>query len=162
MTGVELLAGAAVGYLIRKLRKVGGKADAEVDRVLDDGMDALHELISARLGSDGALERLRLEAQAGAETGLTVRRSEDAIAQVALDDPDFAARLQLLVEILDERAAAIGEAAGAGSTHNVISGTVHGSVLQGRDFTGSIAFGSAGPAALPGEDGQGKGAAPIA
>lgn len=157
MTGVELLAGAAVGYLVRKLRRVGGKADAEVDRVMDEGMDALHELISARLGPDGALERLRAEAQAGEETGLTVRRSEDSIAQAALDDADFAARLQQLVKSLDERAAVIGEAAGAESMHNVISGTVHGSVLQGRDFTGPITFGSAGSPASAGAGEQARG-----
>lgn len=165
VTGVELLAGAAVGYLVRKLRRVGGKADAEVDRVLDEGMDALHELISTRLGSDGALERLRAEAQACAETELMVRRSTDAIAQAALDDADFAARLEQLIDRLDEYTA--GQEDGSGSTHNVISGgTQHGPVLQGRDFAGPIAFGSAASGTAPADPGpgavgeEGKGTAP--
>jgi hypothetical protein len=172
VTGVELLAGAAVGYLVRKLRQVGGKADAEVDRVLDEGMDALHELITTHLGKDGALERLQADASAGIETELTVRRSADAIAQAALDDADFAARLRQLVDRLNEHAAATGQAAMIGSTHNMISGgTQHGSVFQGRDFAGPITTGPAihetAPAAGAGSDPdlgvegeRGKGPAP--
>jgi hypothetical protein len=162
VTGVELLAAAAVGYLVRKLRRVGGKADAEVDRVLDEGMDALHELISARLGRDGALERLQAETQASAETELTVRRSADAIAQAVLDDDHFAARLTQLVESLDERTSAIGEVWTSGSTRNVISGgTQHGPVFQGRDFTGPITTGPTRPSRPAAEDEPGKGSAPI-
>ncbi|MFC0037343.1 hypothetical protein [Actinomadura rayongensis] len=146
MTGVEVLAGVAVGYLVRKLRRVGGRADVEVDRALDEGMDALHDAVTRRLGQDDVLRRLEAEAADGAEpTALTVRRSGDAIAQAALDDPGFAAELEALVARLDELAAA--DALSAGSTVNTISGsTVHGPVIQGRDFTGPVTIGSPGPA----------------
>lgn len=156
MTGVEVLAGMAVAYLVRKLRRVGGQADAEVDRALDEGMNTLHEAISRRLGQDRALERLETEAADGAEpTELTVRRSTDAIAQAALDDADFAGELEALITRLDELAAASGQDTAAGSVHNtIIHSTVHGPAVLGRDFKAPITTRSAnatpGAAAGPG------------
>jgi hypothetical protein len=153
VTGIEVVAGMAVAYLVRKLRRVGDRADAEVDRALDAGMDSLHKAISRRLGHDQALLRLETEAAESAEpTELTVRRSTDAIAQAALDDPDFAGELEALVARLDELAAAAGQPPATGSVHNTIThSTVHGPTFQGRDFTGPITTGSpnAAPVAAP-------------
>ncbi|POM26746.1 hypothetical protein BTM25_11520 [Actinomadura rubteroloni] len=158
MTGVEVLAGVAVGYLVRKLRRVGGRADAEVDRALDEGMDALHGAITRRLGQDQVLQRLETEAADGAEpTALTVRRSGDAIAQAALDDPGFAGELEALVARLDKLAAAADPAPSPGSTVNTVShSTVHGPVIQGRDFTGPVTIGSQGTTSAADEAGAGK------
>ena len=145
MTGVELLAGAAVAYLVRKARRVGGRADTEVDRVLDEGMDALHELVTAKIGDDSALKRL----EAGSDTERTQRRVADAIADAAEDDEAFAARLSELVESLRSRDGG----AAPGSVHNVISGgTQYGPAVQGRDFSGPITTRS--------EADKGKGPAP--
>ncbi|MDC2960414.1 hypothetical protein PO587_38925 [Streptomyces gilvifuscus] len=102
MTGVELLAGAAVGYLVRKLRRVGGRADAEVDRALDAGMDGVHDLLSTKLGQDRAVEALQAQAESpGSELSeRTVRRVVDVVADEIEADPEFARQLRLLVEEL--------------------------------------------------------------
>jgi hypothetical protein len=107
MTGVEVLAGAAAMYLVRKLRRVGGRADAEVDRALDAGMDAVHDLVTGRLGQDPAVTALRELAPAGKESERTVRRVTDAIADAAEADPDFAERLARLVHELRSRENAV-------------------------------------------------------
>jgi hypothetical protein len=140
VTGVEVVAGAAAVYLVRKLRRVGGKADAEVDRALDEGMNALHEAISRKLGPDQALARLETETADGGEpTELTVRRSTDTITQAAMDDSGFAGELKALVARLDELAAAAGQSPATGATINTITNsTVYGPTFQGRDFTGRI------------------------
>jgi hypothetical protein len=103
VTGIELAAGAAVGYLVRKLRRVGQQADAEVDRALDAGMDAVHDLVTTRLGSDPALEVLTEQAAVGPVSDRTIRRVTDAVADAAEADPAFAERLRRLVDDLQSR-----------------------------------------------------------
>jgi hypothetical protein len=115
---------------VRKLRRIGGRADAEVDRALDAGMDAVHDLVSARLGEDPALAALEEQVPAGGESERTVRRVTDAIADAAETDPRFAARLGRLVEELRAR-----EQAGG----SVASG--ERSVAMGGDNTGIISTG---------------------
>jgi hypothetical protein len=97
MTGIELVAGAAVGYVVRKLRRVGERADGEVDRVLDAGVDAVHELVSGALGGDPALAALEAQAREGGVTERTVRRVADAVADAAEADPAFRERLEARV-----------------------------------------------------------------
>jgi hypothetical protein len=135
MTGVELLAGAAVGYLVRKARRVGGRADAEVDRALDRGMDALHDLVGGALGEDGALALLEEQAQSGAESERTVRRATDAIAEVAESDAGFAERLEALVADLDRHEGTLG----VGARSVVASG--ERSVAVGGDVSGIVSTG---------------------
>jgi hypothetical protein len=108
MTGVEVLAGAAAMYLVRKLRRVGVRADAEVDRALDAGMDAVDDLVTAKLGGDPAVTALKELAPAGKESERMVRRVTDAIADAAEADPDFAERLARLVHELQSREKASG------------------------------------------------------
>lgn len=138
MTGLELLAGAAVGYLVRKARRVGRRADAEVDRALDAGMDALHEAISRALPDDPALVRLQQQAQAGdgEVPERTVRRATDAIADVAEEDREFAERLRELVEALQRQE----QAAGAGGVNASGGATAAGrDVVQHAETGGVIA-----------------------
>ena len=97
MTGLELIAAAAVGYLVRKARRVGVRADAEVDRALDAGMDALHQAVSTALGEDSSLILLNDQLAAGTETERTQQRVRLAIEQAAADDSGFAGQLYELV-----------------------------------------------------------------
>jgi hypothetical protein len=136
VTGVELLAGAAVAYLVRKARRVGGRADAEVDRTLDKGMDALHDLVSRALGQDGALVLLEEQARGGAESERTVRRAADAIAEAAESDAGFAGRLEALVVEMQRREGA----AGAGGGSAVASG--ERSIAVGGDASGIVSTGN--------------------
>lgn len=100
MIGVEVLAGVAVTYLVRKLRPVGARLDAEVDRAVDAGLDALHELVSDTLRDDPGLAILETQAPTGGESERTVRRVTDAIAEAAENDPGFARRLQRVIQDL--------------------------------------------------------------
>ncbi|MDF3301764.1 hypothetical protein [Streptomyces tropicalis] len=95
MTGVEIAVGYAFAWLVRKARRVAGRADAEVDRGLDAGMDRLHGLISAKLGDDPALARAREEADAGQDepSDRTRRRLTDSLDDAVEHDADFAAAL---------------------------------------------------------------------
>jgi hypothetical protein len=106
-----------VEYLVRKALRVGGRADAELDRVLDEGMDAVHELVSGVVGEDPAVTRLQDQARAGEETERLQRRAADAIADAMEDDPGFAAALTELVNRLEWREAdQASRAAGGGGT----------------------------------------------
>ncbi|MFB7740110.1 hypothetical protein ACFC08_38495 [Streptomyces sp. NPDC056112] len=114
MTGIELLAGAVVGYLVRKLRRVAGRADEEVDQVLDTGMDAIHELVTRNLPGDPALETLVTETSSedGTVSDRTFRRVRDAVAERADRDAGFAEELQVLVDALDRHLGGPQEAGG--------------------------------------------------
>jgi len=136
MVGVDLLAGAVVAYLIRKARRVGGRADEHVDAVLDAGTDRICELIEGSMGDDRVLSLLDEQAQAGTETERTVRRAEDAIAEKLEADEVLQRRLEALLRELEGRPGAI-----------VLPGA--GGVAAGRDVTikadgGSVAAGVMG------------------
>jgi hypothetical protein len=98
VTGIETL---AVGYLIawavRKARRVGERADAEVDRMLDVGMNQLHELVSAKLGEDPSLFQLEAEAGDDEDNPRTRERVRLAIEDAVENDHDFKAELERLV-----------------------------------------------------------------
>ncbi|MBO3748760.1 hypothetical protein J5X84_21995 [Streptosporangiaceae bacterium NEAU-GS5] len=144
MMGLELLAGYAVAYLVRKARRVAGRADAEVDRTLDAGMDRLHELIGGKLGQDRALAKLEQEAGAGEVSARTIERVELAIADEAESDQGFAARLEELVTALQAADPTAGVTASDHSVaagrdvnvhaegHGVAGGVIHGGVSTGN------------------------------
>jgi hypothetical protein len=92
VTGVEIAVGYLFAWLVRKAKRVAGPADAEVDRVLDAGMERVHGLVGVKLGQDPALERAREEAQAGQGelSERTRRRLVDALDEAAERDTDFA------------------------------------------------------------------------
>ncbi|RFS84895.1 hypothetical protein D0T12_15405 [Actinomadura spongiicola] len=128
MTGTEWVAETAVGFLVRRLRR----ADSEAERALDAGMDAVHDLIVARLGADPAVTLLAEQAMVGPVSDRTVRRVTDAVAEEADTDPDFAERLRWLVEDLqrDERAVTA-----SGERSVAIGGDNSGVVSTGDDAT---------------------------
>ncbi|QKW22466.1 chromosome partitioning protein [Kitasatospora sp. NA04385] len=136
MTGIELLAGAGVAYLIRKLRRVGERADADVDLALEAGMDAVHELVVERLGADRALETLVAEAGSGDGTvsKRTLRRVRDAVAAEAEGDPAFEERLRQLVEDLRAEEQQSGQYSAKIEQNADVSGSGR-SYQAGRDMT---------------------------
>ncbi|MFJ9841668.1 hypothetical protein ACIRYZ_14595 [Kitasatospora sp. NPDC101155] len=137
MTGIEIAVGYLFAWAIRKASRVGDRVDAEVDYVLDEGMNRLHDLVSGKLGEDPALRKLAEEAEAGQDqlSNRTGDRVRLALEEAAEQDPQFAGALEGLIEELH----ALDRPAGAtaGSVSNTISGgTQYGPVLQGRDFSG--------------------------
>ncbi|MEV8543198.1 hypothetical protein [Streptomyces sp. NPDC051572] len=118
-------------WLVRKVRGVAGRADGEVDRTLDAGMDQLHDLVSRKIGQDPALERAREEAENGQEelTERTWRRLTDSLEDAVERDGQFASALEQLVEQL--RAMDTVTDAPAGDHIDFRYGTFHGPV-QGK------------------------------
>lgn len=118
MTGIEVAVGVLFAWAVRKAKRVGGRADTEADRVLDMGMDRLHDLVSRKLGQDSALERLSEEAEAGQGqlTARTRRRLELALEDVAEQDPGFAEALGQIVAEVQAAAAPMGNPALTGNT----------------------------------------------
>ncbi|MFB7507688.1 chromosome partitioning protein [Streptomyces broussonetiae] len=102
MTGIEIVVGYLCAWGVRKARRVGDRADEEVDRALDAGMDRLHDLVSQKLGEDTALQRLTEEAASGqsAPSDRTRQRVQLALEDAAEHDPAFAADLEYAVQHL--------------------------------------------------------------
>jgi hypothetical protein len=89
--------------------------DAEVDAVVDGGLDRLHDAVAAKLGLDPAWADLRAEAEEDEQVSdLTRQRVELSVKAAAAKDADFATALTDLVTQL--RAATGPSAVGAGST----------------------------------------------
>jgi hypothetical protein len=109
VTGLEVVVGWMAVYAWRKARRVAGRADAEVDQVIDTGMDRLHELVSSKLRGDPALARL--EAEAGQDldrvaAGDRIRqRVQLALQDAVEDDATFAAQLRELIAQLQQAGA---------------------------------------------------------
>jgi hypothetical protein len=99
--GVEVLAGTAVGYLIRKAQRVAHRADGHVDDALDVGTDRVCGLVEGALGLDPVLTQLNEQSQAGTASDRTIRRAEDAIAEKAEADVGFRQQLELLLTKLE-------------------------------------------------------------
>jgi hypothetical protein len=128
--GLELVVGFLIAWAARKARRVGERVDAEADRLLDVGLDRLHDVVVGKLGGDTALARLESEAsEAGEASTRTKARVRLALEDVVEDDPDFAAQVQ---EALTQVQAVAGAHA-----------TAHGIAIGGdvRADTGGIAIG---------------------
>jgi hypothetical protein len=143
MTGIELAVGYVAAWAWRKARRVAGRADAEVDQVLDAGMDRLHQLVSSKLAGDRALAQLEAEAGANLDAESASPRTRErvrlALEDAAEADGDFAAQLAALVEQLQEAKASQGVVAGdhglaAGGDVDVHAegGSVAGGVIHGN------------------------------
>ncbi|MFF9457719.1 hypothetical protein [Streptomyces flaveolus] len=122
--GVEVAVGFVFAWLVRKAKRVGDRADGEVDRGLDAAMERLHDLVSRRLGQDPALERAGEEAAEGRDelSERTRRRLMDLLEDAAERDPGFGRALADLVEELQAA-----RAAGGG-----VSATGHGIAIAGN------------------------------
>ena len=136
VTGLEVVAALAAGYLWRKWRRVSGRADAEVDAVLDAGMDRLHRVVAARLGTDSAVVRLEQEARSGLEQNpRTLERVRLAIEDAADDDPGFREVLERLVAELQSAEKAGGVSAGDGGL--AVGGDIH-IAAEGGSVAGGV------------------------
>jgi hypothetical protein len=138
MSGVEIVVGYLFAWAVRKTRRLAGRADAEVDRALDTGMDRLHDLVSSKFGQDPVMERVREEAEAGYEepSDRTRRRLALALEDAIETDEEFAKTLQGALEQLAQTAPKQSE----GILNEISGGTVHGQVIQARDITGGISI----------------------
>lgn len=107
MTGIEAAVGLLVGWLVSKARRVGRRADSEVDQVLDAGMDRLHDVVAAKLGKD-TTKALEAEAdRTGEVSDGTVEQVRTALRTAAAADPAFAEQVATLVR--EVQALVVGE-----------------------------------------------------
>lgn len=123
---MEIAVGYVFAWLVGKARRVAGRADAEVDRGLDAGMDRLHELVSAKLGDDPALERAREEAAAGLEepSQRTRQRLELSLEDAAERDSGFAEAVEQAVKELQATLAASASGVSVSGGGQAIGGNV--------------------------------------
>lgn len=109
MTGIEVAVGFLVAWAVRKAKRVGQRADAEVDEALDAGLDRLHDFVYRRLEGDTAVRKLPAEAeQTGHVSDRTRERVQDALRDTVAADPAFGAQLDDLVRQLQELTARSG------------------------------------------------------
>lgn len=130
MTGIEIAVGYLFAWAVRKARRVAGRADEEVDRALDAGVDRLHDLVTRKLGADPSLDRLTQEAASGQETPSerSWQRVLLALEDAAEGDASFAADLAQAVERLQALSPSTG---GDGDHIEFHHSTFHGPV-QGK------------------------------
>lgn len=126
MTGVELAVGYLAAWAWRKARRVAGRADAEVDRAVDAGLDRLHDLITVKLADDPAIKRLEGEAATDLDTievrDITRQRVRLAIEDAAEADEQFAARLAELVAEVRQTEQRLGIALASGDRSVIVGG----------------------------------------
>jgi hypothetical protein len=137
VSGLELVVGYLAAWAVRKARRVGRHADAEVDRALDAGLRRLHELVAGQIGADPALLKLETEAAAGVQSPRTRERVRLAVEDAAAENDGFATALSA---VLRELEAAGGRSAAAADQGVAVGGNVdiradHGAVAawQMRD-----------------------------
>jgi hypothetical protein len=149
VTGVaEIAVGFVFAWLAGKARQVAGRADAEIDRGLAVGMDALHALVSDALRQDPAWEQARQEAEAGREelTERTRRRLTDSLQDAAERDAAFAKALEWLVSELRAAAVAAGGGVSASASGVAVGGSakIHAEGGSAAALTmGSVTIGAA-------------------
>jgi hypothetical protein len=127
VVGVELAVGYLFAWAVRKARRVAGRADAEVDRALDAGMDHLHDVVVSRLGPAPVLENVMLEAGSGRQepTAETRNQLEAVLEDATTQDSAFA---KALAEAVDRVAQALPASADPGTgKYNISRITVEGS-----------------------------------
>jgi hypothetical protein len=99
----EVVAGYVIAWAMRKVRRAGGRLDAEVDVVIDAGLDRLHEVVAAKLGAHLVLAQLANETtETGQVSELTRQQLELAITAAARKDEAFGQAVSGLVDQLRE------------------------------------------------------------
>ncbi|MFE0684369.1 hypothetical protein ACFW17_26655 [Streptomyces sp. NPDC058961] len=138
MTGIEIAIGYLFAWAVRKARLAAGRADGEVDRMVNAGMDRLHEVVSRKLGDDPALRRLTDEAASGQElpSDRTRQRVRLALEEASETDPGFAVALEQAAAHLWSLAPQAGAPAGGDHIefqHNTFHGPVQAKGVQHID-----------------------------
>lgn len=94
MVEIGLVVGYLAAWVLRKVKRATGRLDAEVDAVMDVGLDRLHELVAGRFGTESALVSLEAEvAESGEVSQRTRQRVEHVLAEEAERDELFARAL---------------------------------------------------------------------
>jgi hypothetical protein len=137
----SVVAGYVIAWALRKVRRVGSRLDAEADSAIDAGLDKLHEVVAAKLGTHPALDDLNEEAadEDGQVSELTRQQVELAITAAARKDDGFGQTVSDLTARIKaaEQRAGVSVLTGAGG--RVFTGDAHADANNG-----AIAFGQVG------------------
>lgn len=131
MLGLEVVVTYLVAGAVQKARRAAGRLGTEADRVVEAGLDRLHDTVSAKIGDDPALEKLDREAAEGVENPRTRQRVLLSLEEAAEQDSDFARQVGELVK-------EIGQLPGAPqpSVVQTAVGNDNSTILQaGRDIS---------------------------
>jgi hypothetical protein len=139
--GSEIVLGYLAAWVVRKGRHVVTRVDVEVDAVLDTGLDRLHEVVTAKLVGDPALERFEAEAESGQVAERTQKRVALAIEDAWDDDETFAQAVQVALTDLER------VRAGGTSLVSITQSAQGDQNVQVSDVSGSvtISFGGSLP-----------------
>ncbi|MGX6607432.1 chromosome partitioning protein [Micromonosporaceae bacterium Da 78-11] len=137
----SVVAGYVIAWAVRKARRAGGRLDAEVDTVMDAGLDRLHDTVAAKLGVDPVLPEVEEEAAGpeGQVSELTRQRVELAVTAAARKDDVFGKAVTDLVAQLQAAEQRGGAQILAGGQSTVFTGDAR---AEARD--GGFAFGQVG------------------
>jgi len=98
VSGVEVVVGFLIAWLVRRAKHVGERIDGKIDATLDEGLDKLHDVVARKLGKDPALAVLEDEiAEAGEATTRTKARVRLALEEAVEGNETFAAELAAAV-----------------------------------------------------------------
>ena len=114
-----VIAGYVIAWMVGKARRAGERLDAEVDTAMDAGLDKLHHVVAAKLGTDPALADAQEEATTGQVSELTRQRVELSVHAAAGKDPAFAQTVAELVGQLRAAEKAGGQVAVGHGSANV-------------------------------------------
>jgi hypothetical protein len=99
MIGFEpFVVGYLASWVMRKVRRVGERADGRLDEVVDARVDRLCDLVLGKLGAEPAVQQLEREAAEGVDSERTRLRLQLAVEEAAEQDTEFADTLRSLVE----------------------------------------------------------------
>ena len=130
-----VVAGYVIAWAVRKARRAAGRLDAEVDTAMDAGLDKLHTVVAAKLGTHPALDDLAEEAAAedGRVSELTRQQVELAVTAAARKDDGFGQQVTDLVAEVRAPEQPADRSVVAGGNARVFTGDVRAEA-SGRGF----------------------------
>jgi hypothetical protein len=140
VTGIEVAVGFLVAWFARKAGRAGKRIDGMADEMLDAGLDRLHDVVTAKLGGDSALNVLEAEVvESGEISAGTQEKVRLALTKAADQDPTFAGDLEGALATLQPGGIAIGRDVRADSGVSIVmtGGTVNMAPPDPRGPAGS-------------------------
>jgi hypothetical protein len=100
MIEMAVVVGYLAAWAVGKAKRAAGRLDKEIDEVMDNGLDRLHDLVASKLGKGSDLDSLEIEAAKSGEVSERTRQDVAmALSEKMQEDKEFA---QLLSTVIAE------------------------------------------------------------